>query len=80
MTINRWIYKELNAEQKEAIKFDGEEYTYSTNGRKGTHMLASKLLDGQLSYPSLVVLDSELNKVQIIRGYKSPEQLTKLLK
>lgn len=69
----------FDAEHKGSIDFDGEEYKYFTNGRRGTHMLASKLLDGKLSYPSLVVLDAKLNKLQIVRGYKSPEQLIEIL-
>ena len=69
----------FNAEQKEEITFKGKSYTFVSNGRRGSHSLASELLDGQLSYPSLVVLDSDLNKLQTIRGYKSPEQLSILL-
>ena len=69
----------FNAEQKEEIKFKGKSYTFVSNGRRGNHSLASELLGGQLSYPSLVVLDSNLNKVQTIRGYKSAEQLSELL-
>ena len=69
----------FNAEQKEEIKFKGKSHTFDTSGRRGIHTLASELLDGQLSYPSLVVLDANLNKLQTIRGYKTPEQLLELL-
>jgi len=70
----------FNAEQKDPVTFNGKSYSYVSNGRRGNHTLAAELLDGQLSYPSLVVLDSDLNKMQTIRGYKSPEQLTDILK
>ena len=69
----------FNAEQKEGITFKGKSYTFVSNGRRENHSLASELLDDQLSYPSLVVLDSDLNKLQTIRGFKSPEQLSELL-
>lgn len=69
----------FNAEQKEEVVFNGKTYNYVSNGKRGSHTLASELLDGQLSYPSLVVLDSDLNKLQTIRGYKSPEQLKEIL-
>ena len=69
----------FNAEQKNEIVFNGKVYNFVSNGRRGSHALASELLNGQLSYPSLVVLDSELNKLQTIRGYKSPEQLSQIL-
>ncbi len=69
----------FNAEQREEAVFNGKTYNYVSNGKRGSHTLASELLDGQLSYPSLVVLDSDLNKLQTIRGYKSPEQLKEIL-
>lgn len=69
----------LNAEQKEVIHFKGKDYQWIKGNRKGQHQLAIELLDGQLAYPSLVVLDSDLNKLQVIRGYKSPEELMQLL-
>ena len=69
----------LNAEQKEIIEFKGKKYTFSKNGRRGYHELAAQLLEGQLAYPSLVVLDSELNTLEVIRGFKSPEDLLQIL-
>lgn len=69
----------FNAEQKEEVIFNGKSYNFVANGKRGSHTLAAELLDGQLSYPSLVVLDSDLNKLQTIRGYKSPEQLKEIL-
>jgi thioredoxin-related protein len=69
----------FNAEQKEEATFKGKAYYYASNGRRGTHSLAAELLAGQLSYPSLVVLDSDLSKLQTLRGCKSPEQLSELL-
>ena len=70
----------LNAEQKEPIKFNGKEYNWIKGGRSGYNQLAIDLLDGQLAYPSLVVFDAQLNKLQVIRGYKSAEQLKELLR
>ena len=50
------------------------------NGRRGYKDLAVELLDGQLAYPSLVLMDSELNKIQVIRGFKTADQLMAILK
>lgn len=65
----------LNAEQKEAINFKGKQYNYVQNGRRGYNQVAAELCKGQLSYPSFVVLDKNLNPVQILKGFKSPDQL-----
>ena len=69
----------LDAEQKTPIQFKGKEYGWIKGGRNGYNQLALDLLDGQLAYPSLVVFDAKLNKLQVIRGYKSAEQLKTLL-
>lgn len=37
-------------------------------GRKGTHQLAMALTDGRLSYPSYVILDPNLQRLDIIAG------------
>jgi len=70
----------LNAEQKTPIQFKGKEYSWIKGGRNGYNQLALDLLDGRLAYPSLVVFDAKLNKLQVIRGYKSAEQLKELLR
>jgi len=70
----------FNAEQKETITFNGKSYSYESKGRRGLNSLATELLDGRLSYPSIVVLDASLEKLQTIRGNKSPKELMTLLK
>jgi len=70
----------FNAEDKSTITFNGKNYDWTANGRKGYNELTPELLDGKLAYPSIVVFDADLNKLQVIRGYKSPEQLMTLLK
>lgn len=70
----------LNAEQKTPIQFNGKEYNWVQGGRSGYNQLALDLLDGRLAYPSLVVFDASLNKLQVIRGFKSAAELKKLLK
>lgn len=69
----------FNAEDKSMIRFKGQDYTWAPNGKRGYNELATELLDGQLAYPSLVVFDSKLNKIEVIRGYKSANELISLL-
>lgn len=65
----------FNAEQKEKIEFKGKEYKWKPEGRKGVNELAEEMLDGRLSYPTLVYLDKDLNKIKVSPGYKKPDQL-----
>ena len=63
----------LNAETKEALNFNGKQFSYVKNGRRGYNTLAAALLGSRMSYPSFVVLDEDLNKLSIIKGFKNPE-------
>lgn len=75
-TINENYYPiKFNAEQKQSVTFDGQQYQFMPIGRKGIHGLAYKLLDRRASYPSFVLLDENLDPINIIVGYQPPEQL-----
>ena len=64
----------LNAEQTEDIVYDNHTFTYDpTNGRRGVHALAVALLDGRMSYPSVVYLDEQRNRITISPGFKPAE-------
>ena len=70
----------FNAEQKESIQFNGENYDLLQSGRNGVNALAVKMLGQRLSYPTLVYLDENLNIIKVTRGYKKPDQLMETLK
>ena len=68
--LNEQFYPvKLNAEQREIIKFDGREFEFVGEGRRGYHQLAAALLDGKMSYPSVVFLNEDLEKMQVLAGY-----------
>jgi len=69
----------FNAEQREPITFKGKKYEFIPGGRRGIHGLAYTLLNKNASYPSFVVLDSNLNRQNIIKGYKAPAPFLNLL-
>jgi thioredoxin-related protein len=61
----------LNAEGKESITFDGHVFAYDPEqGRRGVHALAVALLDGQMSFPSIVYLDERTKRISVSPGYK----------
>ncbi|GAA5222280.1 thioredoxin family protein [Membranihabitans marinus] len=65
----------LDAEQKESIEFKGKSFEWVNQGRNGIHQLAYSLLQGQMSFPSFVVLDPQYKRVKILKGYLKPDQL-----
>ncbi|MEM1324551.1 MAG: DUF255 domain-containing protein [Bacteroidota bacterium] len=69
--VNEYYYAvALDANTQKEIIFKGESYKYSKDGKFGRHELAVELTKGNLSYPSVVFLDGELNVLQSISGYK----------
>lgn len=78
--LNEYYYAvKLDAESKETILFDGQEYDFIPNGSRGHHALAASLLDGQLSYPTIVFLDEELGKISGMPGYQTAGALEPVL-
>ena len=78
--VQKYLQKNFNlvkfdAESRERIGFNGKTYTYKAAGKKGMHLLAAELLDGQMSYPTLVFIDENMDKVRVVRGYKNPTEL-----
>ena len=65
----------FNAEQKEPIQFDGRTYQWKSGGRKGYNSLARDMLEGQMSYPSIVYYNEDKIKIIAVPGYKKPAQL-----
>lgn len=73
---NFYVVK-FNAEQKDAVTYKGKRYEWqkSGTGRGGVNMLGYELLNGRLSYPSLVYLNPNLEPILVSPGYKEPERL-----
>jgi len=74
----------FNAEGPEAVKFKGQDYANAnfnpntpSNRRNSPHDLARFF--AVRGYPSLVIMDENLNIVEKIVGYKTPAQLLPLL-
>ena len=65
----------LDAEQREDILFDGKTFNYIADvGRRGVHTLAYSLLDGKMSYPTVVYLTEKIERITISPGFKDAEQ------
>lgn len=78
--VNQNFYAvKFNAEQKEAITLDGQAYEFVAQGRRGYHQLAATLLQGKMSYPSIVYLDENLKMIQPIPGYMDAAQFEQII-
>lgn len=79
--INEKFYAvKFNAEQKQAIEFDGHTFKFVPQGRRGVHELAAALTNNKLSYPTTVFMDEELRVIQPIPGYMDAKALDPILK
>jgi len=74
--LNEHFYPiKLDAEMKENIVFNGHTFEYLKQGRRGVHTLAYSLLEGKMSYPSLVYMDQDVKRILISPGFKDVNQL-----
>lgn len=71
---NFYVVK-FNAEQKETVTYKGKQYEWQSTGRGGYNQLGYELLNGRMSYPSLVYLNPQLEPIRVSPGYKEPGRL-----
>jgi thioredoxin-related protein len=69
----------LDAEQKEPITIGGKTYEYVANGRRGYNEVASELLQGKMSYPTIVLLDEHMNMIQPLPGFREAKEMQPIL-
>nr|WP_299346673.1 DUF255 domain-containing protein [Allomuricauda sp.] len=69
MKANFYMVK-MDAEGKESIDYQGKTFKFIPSGRRGYHELAAALLQGKMSYPTVVFLDEDLNMLSPVPGYQ----------
>lgn len=79
--INENFYAvKFDAEGKDSVKFD--KYVFvSTDAKnpKAPHQFAASILDNQLSYPSIVFLNNQIQRLDIIKGFMPPQNFEPIL-
>lgn len=70
-----FIPVKFDAEQREDIQFKNQTFEFIKAGERGVHKLAAILLQGKLSYPSYVVLNSKGEVTHIFKGFMEPNDL-----
>ena len=69
----------LDAEQREPITVGGKTYEYVPDGRRGYHEIAHELLQGKMTYPTIVFLDEHMNMIQPMAGYRDAKTMLPIL-
>jgi uncharacterized protein YyaL (SSP411 family) len=70
----------FNAEQKGNVTIDTTTFKFVAQGARGYHQLAALLLNGEMSYPSIVFLNEKVQIFYINKGYKDARQFDEILK
>ena len=70
----------FNAEGKEPIEYEGKTFKYVPSGKRGYHELAAALLQGRLSYPTVVFLDKDLKMLSPVPGYQKVQPFMQIAK
>ncbi len=70
----------LNAEQAGELKFQGKTYDLESSGRRPTHALARELLNGKMSYPSVVFLSEDTEVIQAVPGFHAAAEFEKIVR
>ncbi len=78
--LNQYFYPvKFDAEQKGSLEYKGDVFKYVKSGNKGYHELAAQLLRGRLSFPSIVFIDEDMEVIQALPGFKSPEEFEQII-
>ena len=73
-----FIPVKFNAESKEAVTFLGREFI--NDGKAGkAHQLAVALLQGKMSYPTVIFMSEEGELLSPLSGYKTPKEIEPFL-
>lgn len=76
---NNFYAVKFDAEQESAVKFNGQVFNYVSQGKRGYHELAAVLLNGKLSFPSVVFLDEDINIIYPLQGYVKPKPFDEII-
>lgn len=78
--INQNFYPvRFNAETRDTMVFRGEKYWNKSTGSRPPHDLAIKLMQGKLSYPSLLFINNDYKFNLLVPGYQSPADIEPFL-
>lgn len=63
----------FNAEKEQPLTVNGQQFEVVNAGRRGIHTFAYAILNGQMSYPSYVILNDQMQRMAVLKGFKEAE-------
>jgi thioredoxin-related protein len=69
----------FDAEDRQVINFRGRDYKYIPEGIRGYNELAAEILNNQMSYPTSVYFDEDLDEIFPVPGYQEPKVFEKVI-
>jgi len=69
----------FNAESKDPITFENHTFVNSGTGSRPVHQLAAALLNGKMSYPSIVFMNEKNQLITAVPGFQKPQEMEPLL-
>jgi thioredoxin-related protein len=70
----------FDAESKDSVKFDKYVFVSSDiSNPKAPHQFAASILDNQLAYPSIVFLNNQIQRLDILKGFMPPKNFEPIL-
>lgn len=69
----------FDAERKDTVLFQGTAFVNKGEGRRPTHDLAIAMLNGKMSYPSIVFMNEKNQLITAVPGFQKPAQMEPLL-
>lgn len=77
--INTFYYPvKFNAERTDTVEYQGKKYYNLNTGNRSSHQLAQQLLNGRMSYPTIVYIDFEKN-VYPVPGFMDATSIEQIL-
>ena len=68
----------FDAEQKKSIEMLGNTFKFIPQGKRGYHELAAALLNGKMSYPTVVFMNPKFEMLSPVPGYQEAPQFLKV--
>lgn len=70
----------FDAESKDSVKFDNYVFVSTDPANsKAPHQFAASILDNQLAYPSIVFLNNQIQRLDILKGFMPPKSFEPIL-
>lgn len=70
----------FDAETKDSVKFDKYIFVSTDIGNpKAPHQFAASILDNQLAYPSIVFLNNQIQRLDVLKGFMPPKNFEPIL-